>query len=83
MIINLFCIKELNKLWKRTFSTIHQMSCFINRVLINTETPPNFAEMPQKKLHLDKIKFLELYGNASKILRKRPKKYETPQLNRV
>ena len=28
-IIILFDIKQLNKLWKKTFKNIHQLSCFV------------------------------------------------------
>ena len=29
----LFGIKDLNKLWKKTFKTIHQLSCYQNKIL--------------------------------------------------
>jgi len=29
MIINLLYNKELKKLWKKTFKTIHQLPCFV------------------------------------------------------
>ena len=43
-IIILFDIKQLNKLWKKTFKNIHQLSCFVGHPVV----AQNFKRLPSK-----------------------------------
>ena len=36
--IIVFCIKQLKKLWKKTFITIHQLSCFVEHPVLDPST---------------------------------------------
>ena len=38
-IIILFDIKQLNKLWKKTFKNIHQLSCFVGHLVVVKRLP--------------------------------------------
>ena len=37
-VISLFSIKQLIKLWKKTFKTIHQLSCFVGHPVLEIKT---------------------------------------------